>query len=74
MRKLRGKKIELLELNLRLYQMKTMKAPVQQGGPDHKGSNLGNFNLGLGSNPRYATNHLQDPGDVTKSQAAQDNG
>lgn len=71
MRKLRGKKIELLELNLRLYQMKTIKAPVQQGGPDHKGSNL---DLGLGSNPRYATNHLQDPGDVTKSQAAQDNG
>lgn len=51
--------------------MKTIKAPVQQGGPDHKGSNL---DLGLGSNPRYATNHLQDPGDVTKSQAAQDNG
>lgn len=54
--------------------MKTIKAPVQQGGPDHKGSNLGKFNLGLGSNPGYTTNHLQDPGDVTKSQAAQDNG
>lgn len=44
------------------------------GGPDRKGSNLGNFNLVLGSNAKYATIYLQDPGYVTKSWAAQYNG
>lgn len=50
--------------------MQTIKAPMQHSGPDYKGNNLGNFNLRLGSNPRYANNHLQYPGYATKSQAA----
>lgn len=56
--KIRGEKIELLELSISLYQMQTIKEPVQHGSPDYKGNNLDNFNLRLGLNPRYANNHL----------------
>lgn len=57
-----------------MYQMQTINAPVWQGAADHKGNNLDNSNLGLGSNPRHTTNHLQDLEFIIKSQAAWDNG
>lgn len=46
--------------------MQITNVPMQEGGPDHKGYSLGNFNLALGPKLRYATNNLPDPEYITK--------
>lgn len=46
--------------------MQTIKSPVNTVVQITKAITWDNFNLGLGSNPRYATKHPQDPGYVTK--------